>query len=58
MIAAHPEYSNDTISTSCGFSSRSQLYKIFSDKLGMSPKQWREKNDVGEQTGSNSDENE
>ena len=58
MIAAHPEYSNDTISSSCGFSSRSQLYKIFSDKLGMSPKQWREKNGVEEQTGSNSDENE
>lgn len=58
MIAAHPEYSNDTISSSCGFSSRSQLYKIFSDKLGMSPKQWREKNGVEEQTGLNSDENE
>ena len=58
MIAAHPEYSNDTISSSCGFSSRSQLYKIFSDKLGMSPKQWREKLGMEEQKGSNSDENE
>lgn len=54
MIAAHPEYSNDTISSSCGFSSRSQLYKIFSDKLGMSPKQWREKLDMEEQKGQNS----
>lgn len=57
MIVAHPEFSNDTISTACGFSSRSQLYKIFSDKLGMSPKQWREKNGVVEQTKANSDEN-
>ena len=54
MITAHPEYSNDTISSSCGFSSRSQLYKIFSDKLGMSPKQWREKLDMEEQKGQNS----
>ena len=58
MIAAHPEYSNDTISSSCGFSSRSQLYKIFSDKLGMSPKQWREKLDMEEQKGQNSYEDE
>lgn len=58
MIAAHPEYSNDTISSSCGFSSRSQLYKIFSDKLGMLPKQWREKLDMEEQKGQNSYENE
>lgn len=58
MIAAHPEYSNDTISSSCGFSSRSQLYKIFSDKLGMSPKQWREKLGMEEQKGQNSYEDE
>lgn len=58
MITAHPEYSNDTISSSCGFSSRSQLYKIFSDKLGMSPKQWREKLGVEEQKGQNSYEDE
>ena len=57
MIVAHPEFSNETISSSCGFSSRSQLYKIFSDKLGMSPKQWKEKNGVVEQTKANSDEN-
>lgn len=40
LIKEHPEYSNDTISTSCGFSSRSQLYKIFSDRVGMSPREW------------------
>lgn len=43
MIKAHPEYSNDAISSSCGFSSRSQLYKIFSDRLGMSPREWYER---------------
>lgn len=40
MIKAHPEYNNDTISSNCGFSSRSQLYRIFSDRLGMSPREW------------------
>lgn len=44
MIHDHPEYSNDTVSTSCGFSSRSQLYRIFSDRVGMSPREWHEKN--------------
>lgn len=33
---------NDTISVYCGFSSRSQLYKIFNDNTGMSPREWRE----------------
>ena len=37
----HPEYSNETISAECGFSSRSQLYKIFKDNLGMSPGDWK-----------------
>lgn len=42
MIRLHPEYSNDVISMACGFSSRSQLYRLFSDKMGMSPREWRE----------------
>lgn len=42
LIKEHPEYSNDTVSSSCGFSSRSQLYKIFSDRVGMSPREWYE----------------
>ena len=42
MIKAHPEYNSDTISSNCGFSSRSQLYRIFSDRLGMSPREWYE----------------
>lgn len=42
LIRLHPEYSNDNISTGCGFSSRSQLYKIFSDRTGMTPREWCE----------------
>ena len=42
LILEHPEYSNDTVSTGCGFSSRSQLYKIFSDRTGMTPREWHE----------------
>lgn len=42
LITEHPDYSNDMISTGCGFSSRSQLYKIFSDRTGMTPREWRE----------------
>ena len=42
LIKAHPEYSNDAISTECGFSSHTQIYRIFKQKTGMSPNQWRE----------------
>lgn len=55
MIKAHPEYSNDAISSSCGFSSRSQLYKIFSDRLGMSPREWYERQDNADRKGGNVD---
>lgn len=43
LILAHPDYSNESISSICGFSSRSQLYKMFSTRLGMTPREWREK---------------
>lgn len=43
LILSHPEYSNDTISAECGFSSRSQLYKLFRDQYGMTPKEWRQR---------------
>lgn len=42
LILTHPEYGNDIISAECGFSSRSQLYKLFRDRYGMTPKEWRE----------------
>ncbi|MGN0282892.1 MAG: helix-turn-helix domain-containing protein [Prevotella sp.] len=40
MMCEHPEYSNDAISAACGFSSRAQLYNIFRDKEGMTPKEY------------------
>ena len=42
MMRACPNYSNDTISTECGFSSHTQIYRVFKQKTGMSPSQWRE----------------
>lgn len=41
-IRAHPEYTNESVSSACGFTSRSQLYKIFSDRTGMTPREWRD----------------
>lgn len=41
-IKAHPEYTNESVSSACGFTSRSQLYKIFSDRMGMTPREWRD----------------
>ena len=41
-IKAHPEYTNESVSSACGFTSRSQLYKIFSDRTGMTPREWRD----------------
>ena len=44
MMQDYPEYSNDNISSECGFSSRSYLYKIFKEKEGCTPNLWRSKN--------------
>jgi len=41
MMLDCPDYSNDIISVECGFSSRSQLYRIFNAKAGCSPNVWR-----------------
>lgn len=41
-IKAHPEYTIESVSSACGFTSRSQLYKIFSDRTGMTPREWRD----------------
>ena len=41
MMKANPEYSIDAISTECGFSSHTWIYRIFKQKTGMSPNQWR-----------------
>ena len=41
MMRRFPEYSNDIISAECGFSSRTYLYKIFKEKTGNTPTEWR-----------------
>ena len=41
MMQDNPAFSNDVISAECGFSSRSQLYRIFNAKVGCSPNVWR-----------------
>lgn len=41
-IKAHPEYTNESVSSACGFTSCSQLYKIFNDRTGMTPREWRD----------------
>jgi len=43
MMLEHPHYSNDVISAECGFSSRTQLYRIFKAKEGCTPTAWRER---------------
>ena len=41
MLLEECRYSNDTISSECGFSSHAHLYKIFKAKTGFTPGQWR-----------------
>lgn len=42
MMKERPDFSNDALSTECGFSSHTQIYRIFKQKTGLSPSQWRE----------------
>ena len=41
MLREETRYSNQTVSTECGFSSHAHLYKVFKAKTGMTPIQWR-----------------
>lgn len=43
MMKEYPDYSNDIISSECGFSSRSYLYRVFKEKEGCTPIAWRDK---------------
>lgn len=42
MMIKFPNYSNDIISSECGFSSRTHLYRIFKAREGCTPTDWRE----------------
>ena len=43
MMMENPDYSNDIISSECGFSSRSYLYRVFKEKEGCTPIACRDK---------------
>lgn len=43
MMIEYPDYSNDIISSECGFSSRSYLYRVFKEEEGCTPIAWRDK---------------
>lgn len=43
MMIANPDYSNDIISSECGFSSRTHLYRIFKAREACTPTVWRER---------------
>lgn len=43
MMIANPNYSNDIISSECGFTSRTHLYRIFKAREACTPTVWRER---------------
>lgn len=43
MMIANPDYSNDLISSECGFTSRTHLYRIFKTREACTPTVWRER---------------
>lgn len=43
MMIENPDYSNDIISSECGFSSRTHLYRIFKAREACTPSAWRER---------------
>lgn len=43
MMIENPDYSNDIISSECGFSSRTHLYRIFKAREACTPTVWRER---------------
>ena len=43
MMIANPDYSNDVISSECGFTSRTHLYRIFKAREACTPTVWRER---------------
>lgn len=43
MMIANPDYSNDIISSECGFTYRTHLYRIFKAREACTPTVWRER---------------
>lgn len=43
LVLEHDDYSNEVIAFECGFTSSSQLYRVFKTATGSTPREWREK---------------
>ena len=41
LMTEHPEYSNEVVSTECGFSSRLYFQRLFKEKTGLTPAEWK-----------------
>lgn len=41
LMAEHPEYSNEIVSIECGFSSRVYFQRLFKERTGLTPAEWR-----------------
>lgn len=41
LMAAHPEYSNEVVSMECDFSSRVYFQRLFKERTGLTPAEWR-----------------
>ena len=41
MMKDYPEYSNELVSMECGFSSRVYFQRMFKEKTGMTPSEWK-----------------
>ena len=41
LMAAHPEYSNEVVSMECGFSSHVYFQRLFKERTGLTPAEWR-----------------
>lgn len=41
LMTEHPEYSNEVVSVECGFSSRVYFQRLFKEKTGLTPAEWK-----------------
>ncbi len=41
LMTEHPEYSNEVVSMECGFSSRVYFQRLFKERTGLTPAEWR-----------------
>ena len=49
QMAAHPEWSNDSIAQACGFASRTYFQNVFHKQTGMTPTEFLKKEKLGRQ---------